>query len=1014
MGLGGLLQAHASNQVSLQDFLLHSWTSDDQLPSAPVRAIARTSDGYLWIGTDQGLARFDGVRFVTLTTNNTPQLGDNRISSLCLDRAGGLWVGTHGGTLARRQAGGFVEGPPLPTSWTNIDSLVEDAEGTLWIGERETGAARLREGRWEIFTRTNGLPSNGVSQMVADKQGGLWAISGGTVVGFKEELWEPFGEFSKLLPPALAITPARDGGIWVATAFRAGAGKGGRIFKITDRSAVSESTSYPWRQNTFHTEIRALFEDDAGRLWVGMMGAGVYYLESGASWQSLNPGEAFSQVLVNCLYADDAGSLWIGFDGAQLDQVRTRPIRTLHLPEDARESVIRMVSVRRDGSVWVGTDGAGVFRFQQGHWTHCSENEGLRNGYIGVLFEDRSTNFWVGTWDGMYLLQGERFVPVIAPKNVHLIFRAMLQDSRGTFWFGTSAGVLRLAGGQLSHVAGTEGYQGTEVETIAEDAAGVIWAGLSRRGLFRLVGDHFDHCKADPWGGTAEIISLAADPDGGLWIGTLGCGLAYLKDGQSHLWSTQVGLPGNSIRAIIHDTAGNLWCSSENGIFGFPPTQLKSNRLESGLPVLFWRLATAEGLDTRRCSGIGQPVAARSADGRLWFPNWRALAVFNPDPLPFGDPIRQPLVEECRVDGRPAAGMTGDIIRTKSDVQSYEFDYTSPNLRAPEQVQFRYQLKGVDADWVDAGQRRTAYYSHLSPGNYEFHVMAGDPAGVWKEAPLDYRLIVIPRFWERQSVQILAAVILLGAMLASGWLMARARARRRLRQIETRQTLERERRRIAQDLHDDIGAEVTQLIMIGEMAGRESVPGAEIRRKLQRMTEKSRELAQAIDETIWALNPRNDSLSGLIGYLQYYATEFLESADISCRVAVPAGLPDVRVEVPVRHNLLLATKEALHNIAVHSGAREAWLRFQFENQSLAIMVEDDGRGFDPAQSSVVRNGLENMRARLEEMGGSFAVESQPGAGCRVRFTLSLELPPDSVAAKITRSGDGAPPSVGSK
>ena len=989
MSAGTVLPCRAADRIALPDFLLRSWSRDDGLPAADVRAVARTRDGYLWVGTSRGLSRFDGVRFVTLNTNNAQHLEDNRITCLLVTRSGDLWVGTEGGFLARRRNGRFesvsLEGgrPGAP-----ISTLAEDAEGALWIGTSGAGMWHRQGEGGQVVARNDGLPANEVSQLVADKQGGLWAISGGKLVTFNGERWELLPGFPEGLAHVQALAVARDGGIWAATASSVSesmGGMGGQIHKIRNRRAVTGLTPSPWRQDTYHTAIRALFEDDAGRLWAGMMGAGVYYLEPAGTWQALNPGEAFSQVLVNCIHADGEGSVWIGFQAAKLDQVRPRAVRTLHLPPGSRQNVVRMACARRDGSVWVGTDGAGVFRYENGQWTHYGREQGLANLYIGVLFEDRSTNLWVGTWNGLFRLEGDQFKSAIGG----LVFRAMLQDTRGNFWIGTSAGVFQLAGDQIRRIGGTGGYDETGAMTVAEDASGGIWAGLSRRGLFRLVDDHFERCPADPWGGSAEIVSLAPDSDGGLWIGTLKSGLGYLKDGKSRLWTAQDGLPGEGIRAIIQDAAGNLWCGSDNGIFGCPMTRLLSYEPGLDQPLLFWHLTVADGLDTRRSSGIGQPVAARSADGRLWFPNWRALAVFDPEPLAFSEPVGQPLLEESLLDGAPIVPAEGSVIRASSSSRSYEFHYTAPNFRAPERVRFSYQLKGLDSDWVDAGPRRTAYYGRLTPGQYEFRVMASDPAGVWQEASQRWQVIVVPRFWERAWVQGFAVLALLLAVIAAVWNVSRMRLRRRMARIEAHEAMERERRRIARDLHDDLGAGLAEVVLLGELARQEQVPAGEMKSHVGDMTEKTRQLAAAMDEIVWTVNPRNDSLSSLASYVAEHARKFFQSTPIRCRLDIMPGLPARPLPAALRHNLFLAVKEALHNVVKHSQAREVWVRMHLEAEVFELAVQDDGRGFDLNSVGEEGDGLENMRERLEGVGGRLVVESEPGRGTRMRFTLPV-------------------------
>jgi ligand-binding sensor domain-containing protein/signal transduction histidine kinase len=976
----------AVEKVTLQDFLVRSWDREDGLPAADVRAIARTPDGYLWIGTTRGLARFDGVRFVTLTTNDVPALGDNRITCLLVTQSGELWVGTESGFLSRRKGEAFESIVPPPATWgKKLNSLIEDQAGAVWSAVPGLGTARWRQGVWDVYTRSNGLPADGALQVVADKQGLIRTISSGRLVEFKEGRWQLASALASIGGQCLALAPARDGGIWVATASAAGEEMGGRVFKVKD-GAVQETGPYPWPQNTFHTRPQVLFEDSASRLWIGLATAGVYYREPGDQWRPLVPAASFSQILVNCLAEDDAGNLWVGLN-AQLDQVRPRTIRTLHLPGAASQNVIRMCCARRDGSIWVGTDGAGVFRYQNESWTRFGVDEGLGNQFVGVIFEDSATNLWVGTWNGCYRLEGERFVPAWAPTTSPIIVRAICEDRLHNLWFGTSAGVVRHSGEQAQAFRGDESYSGAQVVAITEDAAGAIWAALGGRGLYRLLGDRFERYTPYP-AGRGEVGSLLADTEGRVWVGTLDRGFGCIKNGHSEAWTTGDGLPSDYITAMMEDGAGNLWCGSDNGIFGVSKSQLLDYKRGVSPPVVGWQLSVADGLDSRRCSGNGQPVAARGADGRLWFPNSHALAAFDPAGLLPSGLRLSPLIEEMMVDGErrmPAHG----TMEVSSATRSYEIHYTSPMLQVPERLRFRFRLKGFEPAWVEAGQRRVAYYSHLPPRNYTFEVMASGLDGAWHEAAEPLRLQVVPTLWQRPWVQALAGLSALAISAVVVWSVARARLRRRLAGIEAQQAMERERRRIARDLHDDLGSGLAEVVLLGEVARQDEVTAGEMKAHVSDMTEKTRELVAAMDEIVWTVNPRNDSIPNLASYVAEHARKFFSSASIRCRLDIMPELPALPVPAAARHNLFLAVKEALHNVLKHSGAGEVWLRMRWAADGFRLEVQDDGQGFDSNGSTRHGDGLENMRHRLESVGGQTLITSKRGHGTTVCFSLPV-------------------------
>lgn len=979
----------AVQKRELPDFLLTSWDSEDGLPVATIQEIVRTPDGYLWIATSAGLARFDGVRFVVFTTNNTPGLGDNRVTCLSVDSVGDLWVGTEAGTLARRQGGGFVPVELSPEiRGKPLNAITADAAAAIWLATQGAGLVRLREGNYELFGRGNGLPANAVSQVVSTEDGQLFALADGKLASLNGSRWKT--EVVPVAPGSTIRVLAKSmaGGLWVATSYQASSQDlGGQVLLLRD-GQWTELPPYPWPHRTMSPRVQALLEDEAGVVWIGTYNAGLFYREPGQAWQRLTAKGAPRQIVVEALTGDIDRSIWVGFSRSdQLQQIRRRPVRIISPHPTPGQSRVFSVCVASDQNVWIGTSDTGVYRWQAGELAHFGAAEGLVDERIGAIFEDRHTNLWVGTWGGLFQFKNGRFERVHGPKALSSWVHSLTEDRAGRLWVGTRDGLVCLdaQGGQV--FGPDQGVVGSYLKAIVEDHHGNLWLASANYGLFRRVGNRFERYGAGQWAGEKNIRALHADAEGPLWIATWGDGLFRLKDGKFEQWSTAEGLPSRMIHAIIEDALGNLWFSSDNGFFGCPKKNFDNFTAESSPPLLFWRLSTEDGLDSKMGSGVGQPTVARSMDGRLWFPNQYALAVFDPAALAVTQPVQPVLVEEVLVDGRRLDVGTAEGLRVKSGAARFEFRYTTPSLLNPGRLRFQYRLDGLDSDWVDAGVQRAAHYNHLPPGSYAFRVMAGGTDGAWHEMAQPLTLRVLPRVWERGWVKFSAAALVLILLALSVRQMERNKLRRRLQELESQRALEKERRRIAQDLHDDIGAHLTRLNLDCELAGRETVPTSDSRSHLAGMTCRVNQLIRAMDEIVWTINPRHDSVSSLASYLQHFSSEFFESSDIRCRADVQTGLPEAALGAQARHNLLLAIKEACNNVAKHSNAAEVWLTLRCQQRTLAVTVEDDGRGFDPAQAGSSRSGLANMRERLKEVGGECIIESQPGRGCRVCFSL---------------------------
>jgi ligand-binding sensor domain-containing protein/signal transduction histidine kinase len=980
--------ALAANKAIAPEFLLRTWDSEDGLPAAAIRDIARTPEGYVWIATTAGLARFDGVRFTVFTTNEAPGLGDNRISCLATDASGDLWVGSEAGTLARRRQGVFVTVPlDERISQKRIHSLASDRKGGVWLATAGAGLVHWSQGRCDFGALTNGLPETDVSQAVTDLQGGVWARANGRPARLGSNRWETV-ELPRSSGSAAGLAAARDGGVCLATIFSSPrGGNGGTVLSLKEGMAVQELAPHPWREGSAFPTVSALLEDSQGGIWLGTGGSGLLRWAREGGWQSFLTEGLPHQPSVSCLSQDEAGSIWAGFGRSdQLTQVRPRLVKTLSLPKPWEQSRVYAVCAAQDSSIWVGTSDAGVFRYQNGNFDHFGAAEGLTSGVVSVILEDRHTNLWVGASEGLFRLNGERFELIQRGRIITLH-----EDRRGALWVGTLMALLRAMPGQKT--ASTNEMPkglGAAATALAEDNGGRLWAGTMRHGLFYLNGERFEAFQTNNQElAGADMRALAAGRDGSLWVGTLDSGLFRVREGVVSHWTKADGLPNDRCLGVIEDASGNMWFSSDNGLFGASPAHFDTYVPGKSPPMVFWHLSTEDGMASRLGSRAGWPCVARSGDGRLWFPNQSVVAIIDPQKLDLGRNARPALIEEVVVDGTALCTGGGGPLSVPSGARRFEIHYTSASLQAPERNQFRYRLRGWDEDWVAAGRHRVAYYGHLPPGQYQFQVMAAGAEGGWREARPELSLVIVPRVWERPWVQIAGAVALLAAVATAVWGFTHARLERRMVLLELRQSTERERRRIAQDLHDDLGTSLTEISLLSTVARSSSASPEAVKTRLGSIADKAVDMVKALDEIVWAVNPKNDSVASLVHYLCLFVQEFLEPTGIRVRLEVPPELPQSELNAEQRHTLFLVVKEAVANSAKHAAASQVSLRVAVEDGWLELSLEDNGRGFDPAHPTPGRNGMENMRTRMARLGGQCEVQSQPGEGTRLRIRLRL-------------------------
>lgn len=974
-------------------FTIQSWDSEDGLPTKRLYALARTPDGYLWIGSEGGLVRFDGDRFVTLTTDTAPALGHNHVLSLVTDTNGVLWVGTAAGSLAARAGNRFAAVLLERRLWgAPITQLIGGRDGALWLAAAGRGLVGWRDGVWDYSVPTNGLPvAFGAASFVEEISGQMWANLTDVLWSRRDGVWQRQRFDFDPNATVYAIAPRQGGaGLWLAvSAPHSQPQYGARIFRLEGGQPVQELDPYPWAQDSQRNRVTTMLHDRRGRLWVGTWVNGVYYWEDGQGWRQPNTDPPMSWHPVDALLEDEDGMIWVTTRDGSLHRLVERKVAVLSPPAEAGDLMITTACVTRDQTLWVGTDDAGVFRFQEGGFVPVTN--GLATTHIGVLLEDRRTNLWVGTWQGLYRWEGERFRPVLGTEAREFRVYALHEDAQGNLWGGSSSrGLFRRAPDGAVRFYGREsGLDRFFVRAITEDAAGRICLTVWERGFYRLVGDKFEKFTVEQWPGLRFLHGLHPDATGGMWIATEGAGVFYFKDGEFRQWNAADGLPDPLLRAVIPDEAGNLWFSSNRGIFGCAPQALLRYAGRRDSPVLFWRVSVRDGLPGKLASGAGQPVAARSADGRLWFPNSRALAGFDPAAILQPGRAVNPIIEGVLADGQVCKSGVDGQVRLRSDVRRLEFFYTCADLRAPERLRFRHRLEGIDEEWTDAGGQRMAHYGRLAPGTYRFRVMAGGAAGEWREAANALTVMIVPQWWEWAWVR--TAGVLLGLLLSGGtvWFVAHARHRRRLARLQLQQAREAERRRIARDIHDDLGATLTRMLWMGEMAGTPEAAQAQ----MQKMAATAREMTQSLEAIVWAVRPENDTLRSLVTYLGRRVDELFEGANVAYRFIAPPELPDRMVFAEARHNVFLTCKEALTNALKHAQAGEVRLELACVGDECQITISDNGRGFDlQSTHRAGAAGLKNMEARMQEIKGRFELSSEPGKGTTVRLTFPIPTP----------------------
>lgn len=969
---------------SPSDWFARDWQSEDGLPNNTVLAVAQTPDGYLWLGTRTGLVRFDGIHFEDLSSTNFVAPPNRGIVAMLPSREGGLWLAMDRGAIVRLNGAkteAFVQG----LSTRIPGGLAEAADGALWISYHGGTVYRIRQGRIVPCTARDGLPVGPDNcSLASDKKGQIWFCKSGQAGIVTNDTFQVLHQFE---PTPSRLAAERDGGMWACI--------GTRLFKLSTEGAVEQRGTF--EQNLANSVPNALMEDREGAVWVGTSFSGLFRCgKSGFERVETTHPE------IQALAEDREGNIWVGTSGGGLNRIRQRAV-VLEGPENGLPfpSVISLCEDDH-GSVWAATQNGSLARRQNDQWSSLRIGAGspiqatcIASGPKGAI--------WLGTiLHGLYAWRSGNFESVDRPALNNQTVHCLLASRGGDLWVAleTPPRLVRLRDGNTRVFDAPPDSR--IIRAITEDPAGNIWAGTSKGNLFRISGDTLTEINHRDGRDKAPIRCLYCTPDGALWLGYAGWGVGRLKDGVYAEFHTENGLYDDQISAIIADGRGWMWFSSDKGLF-----KIRQQDLEDVARVVAGRVRSihygrSEGLPSLEANFGDAPNVLRSYDGRLWFPMRTALAIVDLEKLRESDIPPNTLIEQVSLDEKQVAAYSGIIplrqgeslpstpsgtrLRFQPGYRRLTVQFTALNFSAPENIQFRYRLEGLDDDWNEAADRNVTY-PRLPPGNYTLHITATDTEGNWDTGGTTLALTVVPFFWQtwwfRTGLLALFGLSV-GAFVRYVYLR---RFHQQLRILEHQTALHKERARIAKDIHDDLGANLTQIALLGELAQQDRSEPERASERMTKISATARQAIKSLDEIVWAVNPRNDTLAHLIDYAGQFALDYLRVADIRCRLDLPEHPPSREVSTDLRHNLFLVLKEALNNVVRHAQATEVFLRARADEKELLFTIEDNGRGFAAMPKDAFADGLRNMQQRMADIGGNCTIDSRLGQGTSIRLLL---------------------------
>jgi signal transduction histidine kinase/ligand-binding sensor domain-containing protein len=962
--------ARAGGAPAAPGYFARNWTVDDGVPHDVVNGIVQDGRGCLWLATSAGLARFDGRSFREYPLPNLSlDHGYNIRAIAASDCESLLFLPAWGDVVSLRNG---VFSPHPVSRWVHgqsILALFPESSGGLWLGMGDGGLVHWIDGRVERFGAAEGIRRHGADFSFArDGAGRTWIAGGDFLVRYDRGRLVPFP--GRAGTDAL-IAPSRSGGLWISTRER--------LLKWDAAGTAAYSPAPIWPE-VQRAGVEQMYEDRQGGLWIATRRRGLFRFADGR----LDPEPSPSQILTS-VTADAEGDIWVASNGGGISELRPRPFVRLGTSAGFPDETSSAVCAGPDGAIWCADRGGGVVRWDGGRPEVLAGPPDSQPFYANTVFPGAGGDLWVGAFSGLYRIPPglpRRFVRV-APevRDVRILYRAR----NGDLWVASPSHLGTVRDGTYREITAAQGFSGDVVGAVAEDPEGTVWVAVERE-LFAWQGGRLvRQISADRFPG-GHIQALVIEPDGTFWVGTAR-GLVLIRGGRMRCFLKSDGLADDLIAQVIPDGRGLLWLAGRRGLFHVAIADLEAVADGRKPSVVSAGFGADEGLVGAAPISVCQPAVWRTSDGMLWFTTYAGVVGLDPAEASKALPAPPIFLDEALVDRRPAA--EGYDLRIPPGSETVEFRFVAPTFIAPDMVQVRHQLLGYDTDWVDSGSERSARYSRLPPGRYVLRVAARHSDGVWGPPVAIQSVTVVPMWWQTWWGQsgALAAFTALVVLVARYWSQRALKVR--LRRLEQERSLERERARIARNLHDELGTGLTQLGMLAHRLKR-MCRGTDLAAGLGQLASKTRRITSELEGIVWTVSPKNNSLASFAGFIVRFARDYFQDTDISCVVRGAESIPPCVLTPDTQHHLLAIAKEALNNALKYSCAARVEIGFAFARGEFTLTIADDGVGFSPdAAEHAERNGLSNMRFRVKEIGGRLRIESSPQRGTSLEIRVPV-------------------------
>jgi ligand-binding sensor domain-containing protein/signal transduction histidine kinase len=1029
---------------ALRQYIHESYNTDNGLPQSSVSSIIQSRDGYIWFATQEGVVRFDGLRMTIIDRNNTPELASNNIGGLMEDRNGGIWMFPAGRSGVTRFKDGkfrtFTTKDGLASLARNAAAM--DSSGNLWITSNN-GVSKLDGDKFITFTRKDGLPSDSAFTIYCDPEGSIWMATYFNMTRYKDGRFTTYSREEGLLTDSVtAFCSDHDRNMWIGTFHGLNKMTDGKFSAYTKKDGLADnlinaifedSRKQLWigtekgldkfengafihiqsDDGVSSTPIAGIIEDKEGTVWIRPRNKGIQRLHNG-TLETYSTKDGLSENDVRKIFEDREGSLWIGIYGSGVDRLRDTKFTTYTTEDGLSQDLIQSVFEDHEQNFWVGTFTGGLNKLSGGKWRHYSTKDGLASNAISGIAEDHSGVIWISSALGLNQIKNGKILPVTLPGDMSANgVNALLVDHQGSVWIGGSK-IARYDGGNLVTIRDTPGLNFFSF-VFYEDQNGIIWAG-STLGLYRIENDRAVNIPLPDSLPFSGIFEIQGDRDGTLWLGSTGGGIIRYKDGKFKAITPKDGLFDYNSYCLLEDEYGNFWTDCNKGIYRVSKKELNEFCDGKRTSVTCTVFGTADGMKNRECNGGSSPNAWRMHDGKLCFSTVKGVAMIYPADIKLNMVPPPIVIEQMLVDQKPSDLRIKNIY--SPGTEKFEFHYAGISFLGADKVRFKYKLEPFETEWIDAGSRRDAFYTHIPPGDYTFKVIAANSDGVWNETGPTVAFTLKPFFY--QSGWFLALCVVGFVGVGPGLYLMRVR---QLKRRETELTsivdartrdLKKEKENVEKALTDLKEAQ-NQLVLSEKMASLGQLTAGiahEIKNPLNfvnNFASLSNDLMNELKETLATKSDVLDedtktTIRELLSDLQQNVTKINEHgkrADSIVRGMLLHSRGKTGERQPTDLNALLAeyTNLAYHGLRAQDSSFNIKIETQFDDTigKVNVVPQDLSRVF----LNIINNGCYSANDKKKSRPNGFAPT----------IRVSSKNLGDKFEVRIWDNGNGIPQSV---